>query len=108
MEKSIEMRVIFHTGDPAVASTLPVLTCFSRLFVNHRLHRVLAWKFGSRYDDFNDRWVTSAMAISLDTILVGCAQVQNTAAMDALFREVFDPEAPRDRHNPDYRKAPYE
>jgi GNAT superfamily N-acetyltransferase len=37
------------------------------------------------------------MVTSLDTILVRRTQVQDTAAMDALFREAFDPEAPRDR-----------
>jgi GNAT superfamily N-acetyltransferase len=36
------------------------------------------------------------MAHFLDTILVRRSQLQDTPAMDALFREAFDPEAPRD------------
>lgn len=36
------------------------------------------------------------MAISLDTIRVRHTQIEDTAAMDALFRAAFDPEAPRD------------
>lgn len=37
------------------------------------------------------------MAISLDTILARHTRIQDTPALDALFREAFDPGAPRDQ-----------